>query len=236
MIKELRFVAEKFLNDQTITGAMATFPHLPGLDSCHVDDAMRDAGLKSISSWPYWDGWSYFTETSAVYISNGFGLCTNYTDVELCHEETTNPYDQKRYENVLSVTYTNDILSSTWTVQSDAFSGVFSQRKYVTDLKMGWKYRSQQVSEESYWRTVRDTIMEPVLTSTINERIADRILLHGDRSGEEKFQEVFAQAIRDMMPSATEIYWTDPDYAAARGAAEMAKRLYWTHHNTGKRQ
>jgi hypothetical protein len=83
----------------------------------NLKDAFDYVGLIYIPHYPYWyDG--IFPESGAVYAANGFGLCSNYTDIATCKEERENLPHQPHHENVLSVSYMSSILSSTWSIES----------------------------------------------------------------------------------------------------------------------
>lgn len=105
LILALRSSLETHLGGHKISGAAVTIPLLAALYQEDLEDAFEYAGLLYIPHYPYWYG-SLFHETSAVYVGNGFGLCSNYTDPIGCERERKNPLHQPINENVLSVSYT----------------------------------------------------------------------------------------------------------------------------------
>lgn len=72
-----------------------------------LEDVFEYAGLIYIPHYPYWYG-GLFHETGAVYIGNGLGLCSNYTDPVACDRERKNSPHQPMNENVLTVSYTQN--------------------------------------------------------------------------------------------------------------------------------
>ncbi len=95
--------------------------------------------------------------------SNGFGLCSNYTDPVSCEEEKRNPPHQLHLENVLSVSYTRGILISAWAVQCMWFAFPGADEFKVVDFNLGWDKRNDNPKEYYYWATVRAAIIKPIL-------------------------------------------------------------------------
>jgi hypothetical protein len=57
-------------------------------------------------------------------------------------------------------------------------------------------------------------------------------LLHGDHSTNEQFQKVLREVVERALENNPEIFELDPVFSAARGAAEMAKRVHWNYNQT----
>ena len=68
--------------------------------------------------------------------------------------------------------------------------------------------------------------------SYYHHRKTDKILLHGDHSTDEQFQKVLREVVERALENNPEIFELDPVFSAARGAAEMAKRVHWNYNQT----
>ena len=230
----LRSSVEAHLNGRKISGAVATIPHLPALYEEDLADAFEYVGLIYIPHYPYWNG-GVFCETGAVYVANGFGLCSNYTDLISCDREKRDPSHQPRNENVLSVSYTRGMLTSTWASEGMWFAYPGSEGPIVADFNLGWDERDKSPKEEYYWAEVRDAIIKPVLEANrYLRRETNKVLLHGDCALDEQFQNVLREAVEGVLQNKTDIFALDPVYSAVRGAAEMAKHVYWKYNHTMK--
>lgn len=211
-----------------------TIPLLAALYQEDLEDAFEYAGLIYIPHYPYWYG-GLFHETGAVYVGNGFGLCSNYTDPVGCDRERKNPPHQPMNENVLSVSYTRGLLTSTWASEGMWFSYPAPEGPVVADLNLGWDKRNDNPDEEYYWAAVRDAIITPVLEANkYISRQTNKVLLHGDCTLIERFQNVLREAVEGVLPNKPEVFAFDPVYSSARGAAEMAKRVHWSYNHTMK--
>jgi hypothetical protein len=231
LILALRSSVEAHLGGRKISGATASAPYLAALYEEDLADAFEYAGLIYIPHWPYTLN-HLFTEHSAVYAGNGFGLCSNYTDIDACERERFNPPNQPINENVLSVSYTRAILTSTWGEVGMWFGGPGWDLR-VVDGNLGWEKRDENPKEDFYWAAVRDVIIKPVLlANNLIRRNTTKVLLHGECASDERFLEVLRDAVDSVMPNTTGIFAADPIYAAARGAAEMAKRTYYAYNHT----
>jgi hypothetical protein len=230
VIYALRSSVEKHLG-RNIAGAVVAIPDLPALYQEDVQDAFEYAGLIYIPDYPYWYGRLYF-ESGAVYVGNGFGICSNYTDSVSCDDEKRSAV-QKGRDNFLSVSYTEDMLSSTLAWGGLNFAYPKADMWVETDLALGWNKRPNNSVDYSYWEVVRKIIVRPVIK--MNEfvtRNVSKVLVHGDCALDERFQVVLRDAVDDVIGNKTKIFMFDPVYSAARGAAEMAKQVYWTYNQT----
>lgn len=231
-ILTLRSSVETYLGGRKISGAVATIPHLPALYEEDLADAFEYVGLIYIPHYPYWYG-GIFCETGAVYVANGFGLCSNYTNPISCDHERRNPPHQPQNENVLSVSYTRGMLTSTWASEGMWFAYPGSEGPIVADLNLGWDKRDKNPKEEYYWAEVRDAIIKPVLEANrYIRRETNKVLLYGDCALDKRFQRVLKEALDSALQNRPDIFALDPVYSAVRGAAEMAKRVYWEYNRT----
>ncbi|KAG4444233.1 hypothetical protein IFR05_000330 [Cadophora sp. M221] len=235
LIVSLRSAVEAHLDGRIICGAAATIPHLAAMYPEDLEDAFEYIGLIYLPQYPYWYG-GIFPESGAVYTGNGFGLCSNYTDRALCDEEKRNPPHQPSHENILSIAYTTGILTSTWSIESMGFSYPGSDMFKLVDMNLGWDKRHENPNDDYYWETVRDAIIKPALEAIMyHHSNTSKIFLHGDRSTNELFQEVLKEVVDRVLGNETEIFELDPVFAAVRGAAEMAKIVYWDYNQTRSR-
>ncbi|KAK2781571.1 hypothetical protein FQN53_000512 [Emmonsiellopsis sp. PD_33] len=227
LVLSLRSATETHLSGTKISGAVATIPHLPALYQEDLEDAFEYAGLIYIPHQPYWNG-GLLSETAAVYAGNGFGMCSNYTDDELCQDEKRNPPYQAVNENVLSISYTRNALISTWATEGMGFAFPAADRFQEGDFKLGSARRYDNPKEEYYWAAVRDVISRPVFMANDNiDRETHRVLLHGEDALDERFRDVLSDVLQDVLPNNPPVFEMDTLYAAARGASEMAKRVGW---------
>lgn len=232
LITSLRSAVEARLDGRKISVAVGTIPHLAAMYEEDLADAFEYVGLIYLPQYPYWYG-GIFPESGAVYTGNGFGLCSNYTDQASCDEEKRCPPHQPLHENVLSISYTAGILTSTWSIKSMGFAYPGSDYYKLVDLNLGWDKRNEISNDDYYWEAVRDAIIKPALEASghYNGK-TDKILLHGDHSTDERFQDVLREVADRALENKPKIFELDPTFSAARGAAEMAKRVQWSYNQT----
>jgi hypothetical protein len=231
LISSLRSAVEEHLG-RKISGAVPTIPYLTALYQEDLEDAFEYVGLFYIPYWPLWHG-GIFPETGASYVGNGFRLCTNYTDPVSCEEEKRNPPHQQPQEHTLSISYTERILTSSYSSAGMFFGGPLADDFMLADFGLGWDKRHDNPKEGYYWEAVRDTIIKPALTArNAWGGLVDRVVVCGDCSMDDYFQKVLKQAVDDALEKKPGIFAFDPVYSAARGAAEMAKRVYWAYNHT----
>jgi hypothetical protein len=96
-----------------------------------------------------------------------------------------------------------------------------------TNLNLGWDKRNDYANSEVYWDMVSDVVISPALNASRFHHKTDKVLLNGDCSTDEHFQKVVRVVVGRELENKPEIYEKDPVFAAARGAAEMTKRVYW---------
>lgn len=235
-IQTLCSAAETRLDGRAIAGAVVTVPHLAALYGEDLQDAFEYIGLIYLAGYPYWYG-NLFFETGAAYVGNGFGVCSNYTDIEGCRAERQHPPHQPRGENVLSVGFTSEMLTSTWTGQGMWFEHPDSEFLPLTaDLNLGCDHRHDGRNEDVYWALVRDTLLTPLVRANmVVRRETHKVVLHGDCAGDVQFQAVVEDAMEDAARNlnASDVYAADGTYSPARGAAEMAMRVWFYYNTTG---
>jgi hypothetical protein len=210
-----------------------TIPPFCALYEEDLMDAFEYAGLIYIPHYPYWLG-GIFPEKGAVYTGNGFGLCSNYTDPIACdHERKNPPHHQRVNENILAVSYTRGMLTSTWGQVGMWFVHTFIGDPVVVDWNLGSDKRDKNPKDEYYWAGVRDTIIKPVLEANkYIHRETTKVFLYGECALDERFRKIVREAVDSVLSNEIEIFALDPVYSAAMGAAEMAKRLSWSYNHT----
>jgi hypothetical protein len=230
MISALRTIVESTLNQQ-INGAAVTIPHLPGIKLEDLSEALEYAGLIDVAAYPYrYSASGYWPEAGAVYVGNGFGLCSNYRDIETCKYERS---IRGNLEYVLAISYTREMLTSIWTFEGLSFARSEHEVYLFADLRLGWNYR-HDYSNDFYWDKVRDAIIMPLVERRLHfNDTAQKILVSGESSGEPKFQEVLKQAVSDILPAGVPIFQVDRLYSAARGSAEFSKQTAYVYNKTG---
>ena len=238
-IQTLRSRVETHLGGRPISGAAVSVPHFWALYAEDLEDVFEYLGLIYLQHYPYWHG-GIFYEAGAAYASNGFGLCSNYTDVKACTAERRHPSHQRQRENVLTVGYTSGMLTSTWSHQGMWFAQPPAENILYTvaDFSLGHdnKPDSGGSREADYSAFVRDALLTPLLEANRYMRlVTHKVVLHGDCADDKRFQtvveEALAVAARNLNDS--DVFAEDVTYATAKGAAEMAKRIWWTYNHTG---
>ncbi|KAI1873111.1 uncharacterized protein JN550_003364 [Neoarthrinium moseri] len=143
--------------------------------------------------------------------------------MEACDDERGS-----QHENVLSVALTAGLLTSTWSNMGIYFAYPSTEHyPSVADPDLGLDHRHDG-REDEYWALVRDALLRPLVQANQHIRVnTQKILLHGDGATDDRFREVVGEALHELAPylNASDIFAEDVVYAAARGAAEMAKRV-----------
>lgn len=87
--------------------------------------------------------------------------------------------------------------------------------------------RHNNPKEAFYWEEVRRLVSLP-LAGTIAQK-PTKIILHGDRSADQKFQQVLKETLQQLLAPDERAEWIESTvFTAATGAAELAKRKpYW---------
>lgn len=225
----LRTGVEQHLN-RTIDGGVATMPNLPGLHDEDLADAFAHAGLLYASAPPYrWFG--YTPETGCAYAGHGFGLCSNYADVELCRREARG--NRTAGEYVLAVAYTRGLLAVSYAPEGFGFGSEDGEGvTHLAEARLGWERRREGPGADYYYEAVRDALMAPWLRDGEHRwrpRRTGKVILHGESVGwDARFEEVFREVVDEIAPGAP-VFAEDPVYVAARGAAYIAKVVLYYH-------
>lgn len=229
VIISLRALAEEKLG-HSVSLAVATTPRLVALYEEDVDDALEYAGLKS-GDVPYKRGRPPH-ELSTGYAGYGLGLCQDYTDSAKCWaEETDMPV-----EIVLAILYTRSALTTSLSGMKTAYGAMEWPQNYIQDFELGHDSLHNNPSEEYYWESLRDRIRELTIKEFDHRRIT-KVLLFGESALDATFLKVLEESIASLQDDIPEIVKDDPVFAAAKGAAEFAKRSPYKYgHNDNHRQ
>ncbi|KAI0198476.1 hypothetical protein F4808DRAFT_462769 [Astrocystis sublimbata] len=213
MIKTLRECASKFVNEP-VSAAAVSIPYLAALYGEDLRDAFEHLSLAYIEFFPF----SLFRPihaTITAYAGNGLGLCADYKD-EACKEEESHiPYIY-----ALAVSFTHTSLTTSQARVSDAY--YLEEIPRLENLRLDYYSRHE---EESYWATVRDMLRSPVLDSLVPRNIS-MVLISGDGGDDPVFRTVLQEVIDEISTPGEPplIVDREPQYSAAKGTAELAKR------------
>jgi hypothetical protein len=175
-----------------------------------LDEASTYAGIKPIFE-PSW-----ISAASAGIASQGWGLCSDYTDTLACEaEEETMPI-----ETVLTVEYTKDALVVAMFTMRTASSVSDKVTRIYFDIG------ADHSREEDHWKVVKDRIQN--LPMNIYKKTPTKVLVTGAEASSTEFLAALREALEglgiDKASSETVGRGYDPTFVVARGAAEFAKR------------
>ncbi|KAI1749153.1 hypothetical protein F4782DRAFT_514754 [Xylaria castorea] len=211
MIYALREQASNFVGEP-VSAAAISIPHLAALYSDDLHDAFEYLSLVYIEFDASWRLQPMRT-TLAAYAGNNLGLCRDYRDDVACKEEE----QHMRAQYALAVGYTHTSLT---TSQAEIVRSYYLYEvPALENLRLGYDARH----EESYWEMVRDMLRSPVVDSYVQRNISI-VLLSGDATEKPRFREVLGRVVNDVLGGQVEIIDQQPEFSAAKGAAELAKR------------
>ena len=216
MLSDLKLQVEEYLG-VPIESAGVTAPHLVALYQEDLQDAFEYAGLRYLT-FPVRYGVLY--ETSATYAGYGYGLCSDYTERVACKEEQQNMAS----EVVMAVLYTRTVLTVSFSVMKSAYYLYEPDNRYHTNFALGYDARSQWASEEEYWVEVAKSL-DLLMAENPNYKRPAKVLLMGDQIHDKTFIQILETLLQRETTDKPEILSQDSQFAAAKGAAELAKRL-----------
>jgi hypothetical protein len=214
MIRALRDEASIFVREPVSTAAIS-IPHLVALYGEDLQDAFEYISLIYLDFFPFWD-FRPIHASNAAYAGNGRGFCRDYRDVVACKEEET----QIPAQYALSISYTHTSLITSQAHLSDAY--YIQETPTLENLRLGYDARHENDDEESYWEAVREMLRSPLRDSPVQRNISI-VLVFGDSTTKPKFRDVLHEVINDL-GGEQNIINQDPEFSAAKGTAEMAKR------------
>jgi hypothetical protein len=218
MIRALRDEASSFVGEPVSTAAIS-IPHLVALYGEDLHDAFEYLSLIYLDFFPFWN-FRPIHASNAAYAGNGQGFCRDYRDVMACKEEET----QFPTLFALSVSYTYTSLITSQARLADAY--YIQETPKLENLRLGYDARHDDDDEESYWEAVREMLRSPVRDSPVQRNISV-VLVFGDSTKEPRFRNVLEEVINDL-GGEQEIIDQDPEFSAAKGTAEMAKRVIFS--------
>ena len=217
MIKSLRRAAEERLQIP-IFKAGITSPHLVALYTEDLRDACEYMGFTYLS---FPTRYQLLYETTAIYAGYGYGLCDDFTRKENCKKEQKD----MDFDTVVSILFTPTALTVAFSAMKSAYYLSEYDNRRLADFELGYNSRLRQYNENRYWMLV-----EEQLTAIINiEPYSDppsKVLLVGEHIDHPSFRNALTKALGDRMNSSL-ILDSDAKFIAAKGAAELARRLPW---------
>ncbi|TRX88278.1 hypothetical protein FHL15_010845 [Xylaria flabelliformis] len=212
MIRALREQASNFVGEP-VSAATISIPHLAALYNEDIRDAFEYLSLLYIDFDPSPCYFRPLHTVFASYAGNNLGICQDYKNDAACKEEEK--HIQRQY--VLTVGYTHTSLT---TSQVSIVGCLFpAEAPALENLRLRYDTRH----EEFYWDMVRDMLRSPVVDSWVQGNFS-MVLLHGDATEKPRFREVLGEVINDVLDGQVEIIDQQPEFSAAKGAAELAKR------------
>lgn len=155
----------------------------------------------------------------AAYAGYGLGLCEKYADYEACVEEE----QQMPQRQVFAIDFTQNSLSVDMRSMTDTMY-VFNPQRSRIDWEAGLASLQHYTDPEAYWDRVRAIVLELPLTKYEKHDITT-VLLLGESALNDVFLAVVHEVLGAVQTSKPEIFVADPVYVAAKGAAELAKRI-----------
>ncbi|KAI0814306.1 hypothetical protein GGR55DRAFT_426072 [Xylaria sp. FL0064] len=211
MIRALRDQASNFVGEP-VSAAAISGPHLAALYLEDIKDAFEYLSLAYIDLGPSWY-FQHISTTLAAYAGNGLGICQDYQDKAACSEEERH----MRSKYVLAVGYTHTSLITSLVTVSDW--QYLPERSTLENLRLGYDYRH----EESYWEEVRSVLRFPAVNTAIEKNITV-VLVSGDAARKPRFMKVLGEVVDDVIDGVPALTDHDPEFSAAKGIAELAKR------------
>ena len=147
----------------------------------------------------------------------GYGICHHWNDNRACEKEDA----KLPWKQTLSISFTDDALI----VGKTAILGPhrYGDIKEKVHWDLGFEKWRENPEDDLFWNRVREAIENVV----VSLRKPDLLLLLGDVAVNGEFQDTVKQALERLELSYLYEDWeagqNDPQYLAARGAAEIAK-------------
>ncbi|GAP91914.1 hypothetical protein SAMD00023353_7200360 [Rosellinia necatrix] len=223
MLRALRRQASSFVGGggEPISAAVVSIPHLAALYGEDLYDAFDFLSLLPLKTHPYWD-LRPVQAAMAAYAGNGRGLCRDYRNATACRAEEEEE-GKGPLRHALAVGYTRTSLTASLARVGWAYGDVeeFPARE---DLRLGFDARRE--GGPGYWARVRRVLRSPVVDGYIPRNVS-MVVLFGDAAPEPEFRDVLGAVVDEVLggPGRVEFVDREPEFSAAMGAAEMAKRV-----------
>ena len=218
MIIVLCSAVEKHLQT-SISSAGITTLNLAALYPEDMYDACEYAKLEYLS-FPM--RYKMLYETSTAYVGYGYGLCDDYMDREGCKKEQ----DDMGSDVVMAVLFTRTVLTVTLSVMKSAYYLFEPDYRHYSNFDLGYDSKIRQQNEQGYWIAVTNQLEEIMRENPYYERPA-KVLLMGDCIDDEDFRDALEKVLSSQMETPPDILSRDAEFTAAKGAADLTKRLPW---------
>jgi len=205
------------------TSASVTTLHLVALYDEDLHDAFEYIGLEYLTFPIGWAGHHILYETSAAYAGYGFGLCADYTRPKACEEEL----NAMPRTAVMAVFFTPNVLTVSLSVLKSAYGLWEPDYRYLIDFELGYGGEDAADAVEDgrgYWEKVKMRLEQIMVLNPFYDRPA-KVVLMGDCVGSEMFQQTLLTVLGEQMEELPETLNIGSEVVAARGVAEMAKRM-----------
>ncbi|KAL8935697.1 MAG: hypothetical protein Q9211_004562 [Gyalolechia sp. 1 TL-2023] len=214
--------------------ALVSFPSLPGLYEEDILDGLFCYGILPETAWisvtPY-EAYNHPHTALAAYAGYGFGLCRNDTHVEACEEEESGMMERAVY----AIEYTNTSIHAVLSRMSVAELAYepYDPARTRTSLDLGYASLDARPDDDVYWIEVatflaqlpRDFEAEGPIE--VVNFVGDGMLPGSPRR--DKFSDIARQVVRDFQNKDPIVRDDDPEFAAAKGARELARRWIMKH-------
>ena len=224
ILVELRIKVEDYLGTP-IESVGVTVPDLIALYSEDLQDAFEYVRLRYLSFPVRYD---ILYETSAAYAGYGLGLCSDYIDRVGCKKEQ----QDMPSEVIMAVSYTRTVLTVTLSIVKSACYLYEPVNRRLTNFSLGYDAREELGS--GYWNEVSFNLEKIMMENPYYKR-PSKIVLMGDCTDEEKFLMTLDRVLGKYVTEAPELLNDNPMFVAAKGVAEMAKRLPYDPYKTSYR-
>ena len=220
MIIALRSAVEKHLQT-SISSAGITTLHMAALYPEDMLDACEYAKLEYLS-FPFHIRDNMLYETSTAYAGYGYGLCDNYREREGCKKEQ----DDMDFDAVMAVLFTRSVLTVTLSGMHSAYYLWEPDYRHYSNFSLGYDSKTRQQNEQGYWNAVTNQLEEIMVKFPYYER-PRKVLLMGDCVDDKNFRAALEKVLSRQMDTLPEILSHDAEFTAAKGTAELTKRLPW---------
>lgn len=209
--------------------AAVSMPHIQGVESKHLHEAMIKAALKPIQ-----DPDTRLTVIAGALAGSNIGLCRDYRYLPSC--------DLEEHELPFRLAYGIEFSASSLITTMSPFR--YSRVAMDLNQEISWTLGKDKMpdsadTDEDYWARLKAAIQRGILQW--RDWSIDPILLMGDAASDERFQLALLDALSDVLPpdfnitglanntrrseiTHTAIETLDPTFIGARGTAEWGKR------------
>ena len=217
MLIGLAAEAERRLGRSIDSAAVSTL-NLPALYKEDLQDAFEYVGLRYLDIPVHYN---VLHETNAAYAGYGYGLCSNFTNRVACKQEQ----EEMPSDVVMAVLYTRTALTVSLSIMRSAYYLFEPDYRHLADFELGYDVRlAGGSSGMTYWEKLGSKLGQILTENPYYER-PSKVLLLGDCVQDRTFVLVLEKVLRDQCEHMPEFLDEDSEWAAARGAAEFARRI-----------